>query len=274
MSAVAVSDGFRLDDVLKMVTFATEYMGYLFFVRQSHRQIHNTHNHKTNFTTMKKIFALIAAAAIAVGASAQVVTGGSFGFSHTSLKGDDLDIDWGGSSFKIFPSVGYQLDDQLTVGMQIGFAHGFGTLGNLSPSDLKTAVSAVVGGAVDVLSDDEGMDISLNTFMFAPYARYNYLTLGKKLNLFLEGTFTYGIVKLKGDVDVAQDPKINMFQIAVAPGASYDLTDNVSLVVKFGSLGFQHLKASTEDIEFKLNRFGFDADTYNLVFGFEYTFDL
>lgn len=64
----------------------------------------------------KRIVALVALlATITLGANAQVYVGGSLGF--TSSKMDNGGADQDGTSYKILPEIGYQLDDMVSIGV-------------------------------------------------------------------------------------------------------------------------------------------------------------
>jgi len=214
----------------------------------------------------KKIIALVALlACVTMGASAQVYVGGSLGF--TSSKVDQGGHDQDGSSYKIIPEIGYQLDDDLSVGLQIGYAHGYASFGSLNVTDVKALMNTVVSTNADLNEDD----MKLNSFTIAPYLRYNVLKFDR-VKFFIEGGVGY--TSIKTDQAPAQlggnEAKLNLLEISFRPGVSIDLSSNISLMAKIGSLGYMEAKEKESDQ--KLTRFGLDIDTYNLLFGLNFKF--
>lgn len=214
----------------------------------------------------KKIFALVALlACVTMGASAQVYVGGSLGF--TSSKVDQGGHDQDGSSYKFIPEIGYQLDDDLAVGLQIGYAHGYASFGSLNVTDVKALMNTVVSTNADLNEDD----MKLNSFTIAPYLRYNVLKFDR-VKFFIEGGVGY--TSIKTDQAPAQfggnEAKLNLLEISFRPGVSIDLSSNISLMAKIGSLGYMEAKEKESDQ--KLTRFGLDIDTYNLLFGLNFKF--
>lgn len=214
----------------------------------------------------KKIIALVALlACVTMGASAQVYVGGSLGF--TSSKIDQGGHDQDGSSYKIIPEIGYQLDDDLAVGLQIGYAHGYASFGSLNVTDVKALMNTVVSTYADINEDD----MKLNSFTIAPYLRYNVLKFDR-VKFFIEGGVGY--TSIKTDQTPAQaggnEAKLNLLEISFRPGVSIDLSSNISLMAKIGSLGYMEAKEKESDQ--KLTRFGLDIDTYNLLFGLNFKF--
>ena len=217
----------------------------------------------------KKIIALVALlACVTMGASAQVYVGGSLGF--TSSKIDQGGQDQDGSSYKIIPEIGYQLDDDLSVGLQIGYAHGYASFGSLNVTGVKALMNTVVSTYADINEDD----MKLNSFTIAPYLRYNVLKFDR-VKFFIEGGVGYTNIKSDDTPNAngrktGNESKLDLLEIAIRPGVSFDLSSNISLMAKIGSLGYMEAKEKESDQ--KLTRFGLDIDTYNLLFGLNFKF--
>ncbi len=215
----------------------------------------------------KKIIALFALLAFTIGASAQVYVGGSLGF--TSSKQSHGGFDQDGTSFKIMPEIGYQLDDDISIGLSIGYSHGYAAFGSITVTDFKALMNTAISTTLDINEED----YKLNSFIFAPYVRYTFAHLGKA-NLFFEGSVGYTNVKADDTPNMnglgGGEQKVDVIEIALRPGVSFQLSDNISLIAKLGSLGFMQAKEKESDM--KLTRFGLDIDSYNLLFGMNFHF--
>lgn len=215
---------------------------------------------------MKKLFAILILFACVATAHAQYYVGGSFGFTSTSVKDGES-----GSSFKIIPNLGYQVNEDISVGLQIGYSHGLASFGSLSTSDVKSMLSNVIGYYSDINMDD----MKLNGFTIAPYLRYNLIKTGG-LSVFLEGYLGYNSIStdetpsLNEDEGPGDKATFNAFELGIRPGMSYNLAGNFDLVCKFGALGYMSAKEKESDTT--ISRVGLSFDTYNLLFGFQYRF--
>ena len=215
---------------------------------------------------MKKLFAFLILFACVATANAQFYVGGSFGFTSTSIKDGES-----GSSFKIIPDLGYQVDEDLSVGIQLGYSHGLATFGSLTTTDVKSVLSTVAGAYTDINMDD----MKLNGFTIAPYVRYNVIKTGG-LTVFLEGYFGYNSISTDETPSMGDDEgpgdkaTLNAFDLGIRPGLSYNLAGNFDLVCKFGAFGYMSAKEKESDQS--ISRVGLSFDTYNLLFGFQYRF--
>ena len=208
----------------------------------------------------KKFFAIVALfTCITLGMNAQVYVGGSLGFTSSKMSNGGHDQD--GSSFKILPEIGYQLDPSLSIGLQVGYSHGYAAFGSLNVTDFKAIMNTAISTATDISEDDT----KLNSFTFAPYVRYNVLNFGK-VNFFVEGSVGYTNIKTEGN----RDYKVDALEIAIRPGVSFQLSDRINALAKLGSLGYMEAKEKESDQ--KITRFGLDADTYNLLLGINFLF--
>lgn len=132
---------------------------------------------------MKKILMTLAAAFVAVAASAQVYVGGSLGINSTKIDGeDDATI-----TYKFLPEIGYKFSDSWAAGVNFGWA--------------KEGVT----------SDDD--DLTVNTFEVNPYARFTFVK-GKVVNVFCDGSVGY---KHYNKVDT------DLYSIGLRPGVSVNI---------------------------------------------------
>jgi len=218
---------------------------------------------------MKKIMFLMAFLGVITTANAQFVAGGSLGFTSTKIESGGSDQS--GSSFKIMPEIGYQLDDKLTIGVQVGYSSGFASFGSLTASDLKSAISTVAGAIIDIENDD----MKLSGFTISPYIRYTLVELGQ-VNFFAEGYIGYNNITTDTTPSVGSSgyggdkTTINAFELGVRPGIAVKLSDAIELNCKMGALGYMSAKEKESDL--KINRFGLSFDSYNLLFGVNFHF--
>lgn len=209
---------------------------------------------------MKKIFAFLALFACVATANAQFYVGGSFGFTTTSVKDGDS-----GSSYKIIPDFGYQVNDDISVGLQIGYSHGLASFGSITASDFKSALSTAIGAYSDINMDD----MKLNGFTISPYVRMNVMKTGG-LAVFLEGYFGYNNITMDDTPSVGGKSTLNAFDIGIRPGLTYNLAGNFNLICKLGNVGY--MSAKEKEVDTSISRFGVSFDSYNLLFGVQYHF--
>ncbi len=192
---------------------------------------------------MKKIMMTLAAAVVAVSASAQVYLGGTVAFQSSKPNTATIFGDKSATRFEINPEVGYNFNDSWAVGVNVGFASVKGTWDELG-----------YGAAIDG-------EKATTAFTVAPYARYTYAKLGP-VSLFLDGKVSYTTVK----------DSYNELGINIVPGVAFAASDKVSFVAKLGDgLGWNQAKAKGSDV--KNNKFGIDFDTLTaLQFGLYYNF--
>ena len=183
---------------------------------------------------MKKIMMTLAAIAFAATMNAQVYVGGGIGFKSVSYDGEST------TTFGIIPEVGYNLDENLAVGIAFGYAE--------SGKDEHKR---------------KGFDI-------APYARYTFAKFDK-VNLFLDGTFMYSHLDNAG-------AKTNAWGIGVKPGVAVNLNEKLSFVAKLGFVGFESSKPdvdgakATNTFTIDLSGNGSAFNSNGLTFGLYYNF--
>lgn len=215
----------------------------------------------------KKIFILFAFIACMTTTYAQWNVGGSFGFTSTTIDGGGDDES--GSSFKIIPDIGYQIDSRLSVGVQVGYSHGIAAFGSLTVSDLKSVLSNAVGAYSDINNDD----IKLNGFTISPYVRYVVWDLDR-VNVFFEGYVGYNNITTddtpSNNGNTGDKTKVNAFELGLRPGVAFKISDRIDLLCKMGAIGYMSAKEKESDMS--ISRFGVSADTYNLLLGFNFHF--
>jgi len=209
---------------------------------------------------MKKIVMTMVAACAALTMNAQMYVGGSLNFNssktttETTAAGVTTSADNKTTSFGIAPEVGFKLADNMAVGVAVGF-----NMSNNEPSATRT--------------------IKGTNFSVAPYFRYTALSWGN-LSLFADAKVTVSTGKTTnevttGGVKVSADDKVNSFSVAVVPGISYQLNDQINFVATLGNgLGYFQTKSepaggvtTTTD-----KNFGLDLSTLGLSFGMYYNF--
>ena len=208
---------------------------------------------------MKKIVLTMVAACAALTMNAQMYVGGSLNFNantettEATAAGVTVSSDDKTTSFGIAPEVGFKLADNMAVGVAVGF-----NMSNNEPSSTKTV---------------KGTDFSI-----APYFRYTALTWGN-LSLFADAQVTVSTGKETTELTtttgkVSSDDKTSGFSVAVVPGISYQLNDQINFVAKLGrGLGYFQTKeepAAGPTVTDK--NFGLDLNTLGLSFGMYYNF--
>ena len=203
--------------------------------------------------------------------------GGTIGLTYSKVSDGD-----GGVSFKIMPDVNYRLSKKWSVGMQVGYSHGYAAFGSLDVSDIKSLAGTAISTIADIASDNT---MTLNSVRVAPYARYDFYQIGK-FGFFVEGSFGYvhvssssvnapaGLPVGGGAIGAATgmigEPSINAIELNIRPGVMLKLNDRFEILAKIGSFGYMFAKNSDSDM--KLHRVGFDFSSYNMLLGMNYHF--
>ncbi len=157
--------------------------------------------------------------------------GGSVGLNTTKVThGNRL------TNFNITPELGYMTNEDLGVGIRFGYAH--------KEYDLKGAKAKADGFTVN------------------PFARYSFLK-GELGGLFVDGGVGYTYSKLK-----TVDTKVHELEVGFRPGVAFNVTNNISLIGKFGFLGYEYEKFGSQ----KTNSFGFDFDLDQIQLGMNIVF--
>ena len=143
------------------------------------------------------------------------------------------DSDADETTITIAPELGYNLSDVWAVGASLQFSR------------------------VDV------DDYSVNIYGLEPYARFTYFETGA-LRLFLDGQI--GIASIKPE----HGDSSTMFELGIAPGLMFSLSDNFSLVGKLGFVGFRDVDKAYSSV--MKNGWGIDLSGNNIELGVIYSF--
>lgn len=238
---------------------------------------------------MKKVLLTLAVTCFAFAASAQIVIGGQIGFNtnsgnsanHSIHSGDAItafnhDKTWdepanSSASFTFMPKIGYNLNEKMQVGAQLGFTYNTSKTYNVGPAYTMT------------YPDAEDWSTSSNLgFTIAPYFRYNVAEMGKftffceaQLSFSLNGKASIhdfatkiddpvlGTVALAVDTTYKGNTSSNTLGITITPGLNYKLTDKISMDIYIDllRLGFTHSTRTT----FTDNTVGTVVDTQERV---------
>lgn len=179
---------------------------------------------------MKKILVSLMVVFAAVAANAQDLwIGGSLGFwSNSDAKGSDFK-----TQFNISPEVGYNLSEDWSIAIGLGYA-------SYKPEAGETISS-----------------LSVN-----PYARWNAAKIGN-LTLFLDGGFSIQSID-KGDSYTA-------WKVGIKPGLAYSLSPKFCIVTHVGFLGYQDCDDKIVNLDLVQKGFGLQLSN-NINFGVYYTF--
>ena len=155
---------------------------------------------------------------------------GTAGLTFASFSGDDVKLMTGvmiddKTSWGLAPEFGYYIKDNFSFGLGIGYTK---------------------------ISKKGYEDIKM--FGVYPYVRYFPYTTDK-LRVFIEGGVEY----------LSIEDGVNEMTVGSSPGLSYLFSDNFSISVSYGFLGYQKIK--NKDGAFIM---GLDAN--NLKFSLNYTF--
>ena len=228
---------------------------------------------------MKKVFLTLALAAFAFAANAQFVVSGNLGFNHDGEKytvdgkDDYTATPQKNTNFAFDLKGGYQLTDQIQVGLLLGYS---------STTNITEAPVA------DPTKVDNTVTIKGHVFEVGVYGRYNVMEFNK-LTLFAEGSLAIAMQGGKTETEITgvptatvDDPKVFGFYFDIVPGLSYKLTDHLSaeLYLDMVSLGFhmtkvtwdKNISASGTEETYKYTEFGLNAQTKDMsITGFNNT---
>jgi hypothetical protein len=187
---------------------------------------------------MKKILMTLVAAFVSVSMSAQFYVGGGVGFASFD------DSNKSHSVFKFVPEVGYNLDEDMAVGIALTYTQG------------STADAWLLTDPNKDLNED------LKTFSIAPYLRYSFAKFGP-VTVFADGCFEYTHIDNDG-------AKANGWGLGIKPGIAVNLNEKFSFVSHIGRLGYLQSKDDVSGAK-AVSTFGLDLDNA-LTFGLYYNF--
>ena len=163
---------------------------------------------------------------------------GAFNVSSTNDKNTDIKT----SSFEIAPQVNFFLTNNFSLGAMISY----------TSDKAKNAVADT--------QDD-------SSIAFGLAGRY-YFTPASQFSVFAELGAEYESTK-----DNLSNPTytVNGFDVALAPGINYHLSNHFSVEAKWGVLGFESEKADVTGAE-NVTEFNFGLDLRDLMIGLNYKF--
>lgn len=207
-----------------------------------------------NFGMMKKTLLFVTMVALSAALYSQAFVGGSLSFSASgsSTTSGNTTVDGPTSAaFLVSPMAGYYLNSQMAVGVELGL--GFTSTNDHDiPTATKTTTTSIA---------------------ISPFLRYHLVEMGP-ISVFGQGSVGIGIgsTKIKTGSVSADGPKTTSFEIAVRPGISYKLTDQIAIEAFLGGLSYNHttIKKPNDDKD-KSYDFGLSFSTA-LNLGFVYKF--
>lgn len=180
---------------------------------------------------MKKLFLAAAMMVASVAASAQVYVGGSLGFQSIKTN-KDADAS---TTFSIKPELGYNLDENWAVGIQLGYS------------------------STNADEDGDKVERTTGIFNIAPYARYTFAKSGIA-SFFIDGGLNF-------DFYTADEEGME-WGIGVRPGVKIAASEKVDLIAKLGYLGY----TKANDKRGGGSKFGLGIDNTNIEFGVNFNF--
>lgn len=179
---------------------------------------------------MKKIILTLALMAFAFGANAQFVIGGNLNVNHgVTTHDDDYNFGTTTNNISILPKVGYQLNKDMQVGVQLGW-------------DYSYTRNYTGGGDDDYTSGANTSEIVIN-----PYFRYNFATW-KKLTFFAEANLRFGLglettthtVVAGNETTTDNGDNYISLGLGVVPGINYAFSKKFSMdiYINLASLGW------------------------------------
>ncbi|WP_255491390.1 outer membrane beta-barrel protein [Dysgonomonas sp. ZJ279] len=189
----------------------------------------------------------ILALATFVNASAQDVgqmwVGGSVSLWSSKIKGADESQ----TSYSILPEFGYVISENIGIGIVAGYRH------TESPSSYHS-------------NDGKYFETrTTESYVINPFVRYSFLK-GDIGGLFVDGGISYAHSKQK-----EYDDTSHQIEVGFRPGVAINVSSKVSLLGKFGFLGYQNDKSKYDpngyQDETTTNGFGFNLDMNNVLLG-------
>jgi len=166
-------------------------------------------------------------------AKGDVYASGTVGFSNTKVD------DFKSNEFTFSPSVGYFINDNLALEVNLAIGSG---------EDFNEDKTSSFGGGVSA------------NYFFTPANQFSF-TLGAG----------FGYTSIKEEPNGGEESKVNAFAIAVAPGLNYFVSDCIALRASIGALSYTSAKADFDGAE-AVNTFGLNLDLSDINLGVTYKF--
>lgn len=186
---------------------------------------------------MKKLLAAAVFALLGTGAFAQtsqgtVVVTGQFTFTTStseSTLNDTISNKSSGTAFRIAPSIGYMLGENLELGAGFNYTH----------SKTKNINFNSQG-------DSHEMTTKTNVFAISPYLK-KYFILSEKFALTGQFSTGLGVHKTKYSTNTGCQPKGFSFTAALAPGITYFPSDKFGVSAGLGGLRYAQSLSKREE---------------------------
>lgn len=199
---------------------------------------------------MKKVL-LSLTALFAFGlANAQEATTSNGGFSQGDLfltgsvgYGNESTGDVKTNTFTFSPKAGYFVSENIAVGLSLAY----------------TSTKDEAPGTPETTT---------NSFGLGAFGRY-YFTPASQFSIF--GQLGVGMQSDKTEVEGAGEAKSNGFNVGVAPGISYFVSEHFALEATFGILGYNTSKPDADGAE-STDEFNFGLNMSDINFGIVYKF--
>lgn len=221
---------------------------------------------------MKKILLTLALAAFAMTANAQLVLGGNVSASHDNTHTTNYVSGTTENSFSIMPKIGYWLNDNMQVGVQLGWQYDY----------LRR-----YAGDADTYRSTSDPTITFGsqpTIVFAPYFRYNVANW-KNFTVFAEAQLNLGLhlesstYNTVGSVTTNNGDNYTSFGINVVPGLNYSFNEHISMDLYVNLLRCYANFATADGwgsheygIGANMNAQTLNAHLGNFMIGFNYAF--
>lgn len=194
---------------------------------------------------MKKLLlTLVIALSTLVTANAQEVgqfwMGGAFGFWSSKVAGGGESL----TNYQLLPEIGYAVNDDTGVGIRFGY---------------KSIENIETDGYYDKYYKERQ-----NIFLINPFVRWSFLK-GHFGGLFLDSGISYSY----GTIDDS-DYNTQEIEVGFRPGVALNVSRSVSLIGKFGFMGYVHNKSGVGgnyDVYTYTNSFGIDFDMSQFLLG-------
>lgn len=199
---------------------------------------------------MKKL--LVASAIAVFGLSnAQIAKGTTYISGQVGYEGKkDNNTDVSTDTFKIIPTVGYFVSNDIAVGLGVGYQNASETT-KFTTGEAKESISA---------------------FVVEPFVR-KYWNLGEKLYFFgqLSVPMAFGTYKEEVTGMDTQKVNANSFGVSIKPGLDYVINKNWSVEATIGNFGYNTSKVDMEGAK-SVDNYGFGLNFSNVGFGVKYFF--
>lgn len=149
------------------------------------------------------------------------------------------------NTFEILPQFGYFINDNVSIGAQIGY---------IRSSSYQNYQSNQTGNREYNITD--------NIFLIGAFTRV-HKSISENLYLFLHGDMRIGFGKEKSDENPINNQNHLDFRAGIQPGILYMISERIGIEGKFGFLGYNSTSSSLVDSNDQLNE---KTERFNLSF--------